>query len=94
MIPKPINNGYTVYGIINCKYCKLAKDNILPTNKSFLFVNIEEYIDDYKEIFNNIDNINKNHNTVPIIFYDNEFIGGYEELVHTKSYNLNETTDF
>ena len=104
ILPNPIQSGYTIYGITNCKYCKLAKEYLFKNenNISFLFINIEDYlIDNYKQIFNqefNL-NINKEHKTVPIIFFNNNFIGGYTELINNNSNKdnnilLNNTDDF
>ena len=99
MLPTPILNGYTIYGITNCKYCKLAKELLSTSNESILYVNIEQYLDDYKLIFSNIDKISNDQKTVPIIFYNNNFIGGYDDLQKLNSSketntNFDEINDF
>lgn len=64
-----------VYTINNCGYCEAAKSLLASSNLNFTAINITN--DDKKRI----ELIEKtNHRTMPQIFIDGRFIGGYMEL--------------
>ncbi len=68
---------FKIYGTDNCKYCILAKNLLKRENISFEFINISNKV---SEILDKYSNITKNQRTIPLIFYDTSFIGGYVEL--------------
>ena len=80
---EPQKLGFTVYSKSNCVYCNKAKT--LLTNKKLLLKIIEcdEYIlEDKLNFLSFITKLtNKEVNTFPMIFYDENFIGGFEELI-------------
>ncbi len=82
------NNDYIVFGLSYCVFCKKTVEFLQKNNISHKYY----LIDDFKEIFfknfiklaenyKNL-NINPSHNTVPVIFYKNKFIGGYTDLIN------------
>jgi glutaredoxin len=66
-----------VFGTASCKFCILSKkllDQIGMTYSYHEISNIKEYLDTVRDITGN-------QRTVPVIFSENCFIGGYLELV-------------
>ena len=77
----------TIFGLSYCGYTDKSKNYARDHKISYKFYEIDN---EYKNIFsllsatNNINSeldINTNHQTFPIIFYKNKFIGGYDELI-------------
>ena len=77
----------TIFGLSYCGYTEKAKTYARDHKIPYKFYEIDkEYINffDLLSKTNNINpniNINVNHQTFPIIFYKNKFIGGYDELL-------------
>ena len=78
----------TIFGLSYCGYTAKAKNYARDHKIPYKFYEIDN---EYKNIFSllsatkNINpelDINTNHQTFPIIFYKNKFIGGYDELIH------------
>lgn len=64
-----------IYSMDNCPYCDAAKALLKNLQLNFQEINISN--DDQKRS----DLVNKTgHRTLPQIFIDDEFIGGYNEL--------------
>ena len=59
-----------------CPFCKRAKSLLESKNISYKEYNIEGNIEKKNELFKET-----GQNTVPYIFIDDEFIGGYDQLV-------------
>jgi len=81
---KPVNkNTYVIYSKSGCPYCTKSKN--LLKNDNYEYINCDEYLLENKQEFlefiktltNNIE-----VKTFPIIFYENKYIGGYNELLH------------
>ncbi len=68
---------FKIYGSDNCKYCVLAKTLLKKENISFEFIDISDKI---SEILDKFSKITENQRTIPLIFYNKIFIGGYVEL--------------
>lgn len=77
----------TIFGLSYCGYTNKAKKYARDHKISYKFYEIDN---EYKNIFNLLSstnkinpdiNINTNHQTFPIIFHRNKFIGGYDELI-------------
>lgn len=64
-----------LYTLQNCVYCLLSKDLLNKKNISFEEINLEENYLLFDELF-----IRHNYSKVPMIFINDEFIGGYTEL--------------
>lgn len=61
-----------------CPYCNKAKDKL--KNVKYTCVDIDvKYDNKTKKILENVKKT-YNHNTVPVIFHNNKFIGGYDDL--------------
>jgi glutaredoxin len=80
----PDKNKYTIYTKSGCPNClkikQLFKDNFI----SITTINCDEYlIENRTEFLAFMKNIsNKEIKTFPIVFYNNEYIGGYIETLH------------
>jgi glutaredoxin len=89
MIKKIIENKniYIIFGITNCRYCKNAIEHMNKNSLPYKYYAMDKYCKIFITILNKISNekpllkINKNHDTFPVIFYNNKFIGGYRELI-------------
>ena len=83
-IPLPDAATYVVYGRPGCPFCIKAK-NLIATHKlDGIYVSKPDYdADAYHEL---IRPQHPEHNTVPVVFYNSKFIGGYTELdAHVKA---------
>lgn len=86
LFQNPSDTSYTIYTKSGCPYCVKAK-KLLEKEKekdAVLIIDCDDYLIENKELF--LDFIKeKNHGkemrTFPIIFYKNQLIGGYTELV-------------
>ena len=74
---------YTVYGKPDCRFCKSAIDHLNHTNEAFKYVDITADGVDVSELFKSI-----GATTVPQIFFEDTFIGGFQELLANK-YGIN-----
>jgi glutaredoxin len=91
VIPKNITSIYTIYGTKNCKNCVKIKEFFKKFVKNTKKIIMQYYdIDDLiqKEIIKNylefqekMEPFIKDHRTVPIIFINDEFIGGYSDFM-------------
>lgn len=64
-----------VYTIDNCSYCEAAKALLIKKNLSFQEKNITNDDTERKALIERT-----GHRTMPQIFIDDEFVGGYTEL--------------
>lgn len=80
------NNYFVVFGLSTCIFCKntlkLLKDNnikykyyLIDNFYNLFFKTFIDLSDKYPEL-----NIDSTHKTVPVIFYNGKFIGGYTNL--------------
>jgi glutaredoxin len=78
------NKILVLYGRDSCPFCKSSIrliNSILDKKDEFIYINIElvsKY--DKNTVTSNLKDIIGNHKTVPIIFCNDEFIGGNSEL--------------
>jgi glutaredoxin len=81
-IPYPTEKGFTIYGKEKCTYCIKAKELLLLNNISFLYIDCDKFIEENKDLFLSFieDIVGKEYRFVPVIFLDNKFIGGFNEL--------------
>lgn len=77
----------TIFGLSYCGYTDKAKNYARDHKIPYKFYEIDN---EYKNIFNLLSTINQinpdlntntNHQTFPIIFHRNKFIGGYDDLI-------------
>ena len=100
IIPNNISTIYTIYGKKNCDYCDKIKEFLLnkykKTNKNIVrYFDIDKLIQkkiikNYREFKEKMKPFIYNHNTVPIIFINDEFIGGYDSFMEVIK-NINPT---
>lgn len=64
-----------IYSINNCGYCEAAKSFLKSKGLAFSEINITDDIQKRHELVEKT-----NHRTMPQIFIDDKFIGGYTEL--------------
>ena len=69
---------FIVYGRSGCGYCRRAKDLLTSKNLEFEYTDIhrdlkKQFLESKRDLINN-------HNTFPVIFHDDKFIGGFREL--------------
>jgi len=79
----PSDTGFTIYSKSGCPNCLKIKALLNEKNLKFNLINSDEYIFEDKEGFLNfIKQIAKVEvKTFPMIFYDKQFIGGYNETL-------------
>jgi len=91
VIPKNITSIYTIYGTKNCKNCVKIKEvikRIVKTTKKIIlrYYDIDDLIQkkiikNYLEFQEKMEPFIKDHRTVPIIFINDLFIGGYSDFM-------------
>lgn len=78
------NNVWILYGRDSCPFCKNSIriiNNIIKKDDEFIYIDVEHVSKyDKQSVLDNLKNIIGDHNTVPIIFCNNKFIGGNSEL--------------
>jgi glutaredoxin len=81
--PCPQNDGFTIYSKSGCTNCAKVKTFLKEQNCIFNVIDCDEYLIDNKEEF--LTFIEKLTNIkcriFPIIFFNGEFIGGYNETL-------------
>jgi glutaredoxin len=81
------NEGiYLIFGLSGCKYCIKSIEFVQSNNLPFKYYEISKYYEIFIPILNELSeldnklNIDPNHRTFPVIFYNKKFLGGYAEL--------------
>lgn len=64
-----------VYGTQYCPYCDAAKQLLTQKNRPFEYIDLTDNADLRNDLVEKY-----NYRTVPMIFIDGEFIGGFTEL--------------
>lgn len=72
---------FIIYGRDYCLYCRKAKELLTTQNIEFIYHNLD-LMDVDEKIITNLKNKYK-VSTIPLIFIDDKFIGGFEELYKT-----------
>lgn len=65
----------TIYTTKTCMYCNLAKNLLIEKKIQFKEINVENDLTTFNELIKKT-----NSKTVPQIFINEKFIGGYTEL--------------
>lgn len=68
---------YIIYGIPNCLYCSKTKQLLDDMKIQYTYHVIQT---DKTEFLNNMSSKTNNQRTFPLIFYNDDFIGGFMEL--------------
>lgn len=78
---------YLIFGISTCGYCKKALSYVKENNLKFKYYEMDKYYKIFIPILKKLSSvrpslkINSEHNTFPVIFYNDKFIGGYTDLI-------------
>ena len=75
IIPKNISGKWEIYTLPNCKYCNYAKNYF---NNLDIKYNEYEFSNDNNTLLKNL--LNKDKITYPVIFFNDNYIGGWTEL--------------
>jgi len=67
--------GTVIYGKDDCPYCEMAKEEFLMRGVEFEFVNLKEIGKSAAEV------TGRDVKTVPQIYYNGSYVGGYQELM-------------
>lgn len=78
---EPLLIGFTIYSKSGCHYCTKIKEILKEKNLFFIEVQCEEYLLEERENFLSFIEykIGKSYTTFPMVFYDNKFLGGFNE---------------
>lgn len=78
----PSTNTYTIYSKSGCYYCTKAKELLKNFTPAPVVINCDEYLFENRDGFLKFirNKAGKEYKTFPMIFYLNEFVGGYTEL--------------
>lgn len=69
-----------IYTRDNCAFCAKAKEFLKLENASYFEYNISKGDVTREEIFARLNKSTEDRVTLPVVFIDNEYIGGYEQL--------------
>ena len=77
----PSNDKFTIYSKSGCINCRKVKDFLKTNKQTFQVIDCDDYLLENKEVFLSfIKNCaKKDCKTFPMIFYNSEFIGGFDE---------------
>jgi len=81
----PSSQEYTVYGTSWCPFCRRAKILLTEEHVPFSFVDLDIFglgPNNTRNYFVENNMIPENHKTIPTIFNNGKFIGGYTDLVN------------
>lgn len=67
-----------VIGRSNCPFCEKAVSLLFHKNISYLYLSVNEVPDILQDIKNEY-----KHKTVPMVFINKEFVGGFDDLSKT-----------
>lgn len=94
----PIQDGFTIYSKSGCFNCQKIKNELKEKGLAFQIIDCDEYIIENKnEFLQFIFNLTqKNVKFFPIIFYNAEFVGSYNEAKDLigKLISFNENENF
>jgi glutaredoxin 3 len=66
-----------VFGAEYCRFCKNAQSLLASSKARFSYLDVDE--DDNMELLSSLQRKYK-YSTIPMIFVDEQFIGGFQEL--------------
>ncbi len=78
---------FVVFGLSYCGYSNGAKKYLKNKDLTYKYYNIDKDYDIFFKLLHQVAKIDKNleinpdHKTFPVIFYNKNFIGGYSDLV-------------
>jgi glutaredoxin len=81
------NDKVVVFGLSTCGYCKSTIKYLKEKNIPYKFYNINKIYNIFFKLLLKVKELHPelsfepNHKTVPVIFYNEFFIGGYSDLI-------------
>ena len=69
------NEKWHIYTQKGCGYCDLAKQSLRDNKQEFSVTDLEGF-----NMTDKLAELTKNYKFVPIVFFNNRFIGGFQEL--------------
>ena len=76
-----------VYGKDNCNFYNLPKSFLEQCNEQYKYIHISDNLTDFLD---DIADLTGNHRTIPLIFKNSKFIGGYSQLLEIIDFELND----
>jgi len=74
----PLSDGYTIYTKSGCKWCVHAKRFFTEAK----IINCDQLLrEDRDDFLAKMDEYTSGHRSFPMVFNNNEFIGGYHESI-------------
>jgi glutaredoxin len=94
--PKPQKGIITIYSKSECNYCIKAKALLEEKKYNFSIINCDKFILENKDDFLLFirEMIDKEYKLFPMVFDDNIFIGGYNEMIKYIEQSLDFTINF
>ena len=77
--PKRQSGLWTIYTIDGCDYCVLVKNILKQSHKKSKIIKVTD--SNEKRIYSKLDGKTNKYRYFPMIFYNNRFIGGYQEFM-------------
>jgi glutaredoxin len=90
------NNYVLLLGLSYCPYTIKSKKYLKSNDIKYIYYSVDKYYDIFIDLLNKLNNkdnsfeININHKTFPIIFYNSKFIGGYSDLIEYNGIRKND----
>ncbi len=83
-LPTDTNKEWLVYGRENCSYCTKTIENLKSKPDSYEYVDIDKHGGGNK-VKQKLSEWIGDYSTVPLIFHDKKFIGGYAEMIQIQN---------
>jgi glutaredoxin len=86
----PSAEGFTIYTKSNCPYCDKVKELFLHTVPAPIYVSCDAYLSSSRDAFLEFirQYTGREHRTFPMVFWKENFIGGYTETSEYMNSNL------
>lgn len=74
---------FVIYSKSDCRFCELSKQLLLDEGFEYEFIMCDNYLKEDRDGFlkRMEDKIGHTYRTFPMIFYREQFVGGYKELL-------------
>ena len=78
-LPDP-SIGWIIYGTKSCSYCNRAKSLLDERKQEYVYIDVGNYPNGR----NSLITMANGYRTVPVIYHNGQFIGGYTDLCKLK----------
>ena len=86
----PNKNNYVIYGGKGCKWCKKAEFLLEDNELKYDYHDVDKEYGSKKNFFDQFSTRTNNKRTIPVVFANEKFLGGYTQL--EEFVNNNETS--